>query len=85
MSELLSHVADAYFYVATPSRWPRLARRVFVLTLPLSGPLFLLWWLALPVGGAVALSLWMAVLGLAWVAYPLVLLGQVVLNLWSRP
>lgn len=85
MSELLSHAADAYFYVATPSRWPRPARRAFVLTLPVSGPLFLLWWLALPVGAAVAFFLWVAVLGLAWVAYPFVRLGQIALNLWNRP
>lgn len=81
----LSRLADAYFYVATPSGWPRRTRRAFVLTLPLSAPLLLLWWLALPLGSALAFFLYMAALGVAWCAYPFIALGASIFSLWSRP
>lgn len=77
-----SRVADAYFYVCMPSGWPLTARRAFVLTLPVSGPLLLLWWLALPFGAAIATFVGVGVLGLACLAYPFVRLWEFAAGLW---
>jgi hypothetical protein len=80
--DLLRRMEFGYFYASMPARWPVWARRLFVVTLPVSGPLLLIWWLLLPIGGAVALSLWFLFLGLCWAISPVVMLVQSLVGLW---
>jgi uncharacterized metal-binding protein len=37
---MIELVADVFEYLVAPSTWPKLVRRAFVLTIPLSGPIY---------------------------------------------
>lgn len=50
IADFLDRCADVFFKYAVPPNvmdWPTWARRAFVLTLPVSLPLWLAWWVAL--------------------------------------
>lgn len=51
--------------VFSPSQWPRNWRRAFLLTLPISGPI----WLAVAVISALALGIAVFVIGLPWMLW----------------
>lgn len=56
-------------------RWPRWARRLWLITFPVSGPLLLLAWFALAIFGLVLGFIWISG---AW-------LRDNARSLWSRP
>jgi hypothetical protein len=58
-----------------PSEWPRRLRRIFVLTLPISAPLWGLWY--------VVVTLTLAILVI--VLFPLAILEEWVEKLWKAP
>lgn len=77
------------FIPPDPMEWPRWTRRVFLLTLPVSGPVLVSWWLAFLVALAViglGCLLWAAV---RWVLSQLlggfVWMARAVEALWNGP
>lgn len=72
-----------------PVEWPLWARRVFVLTLPISGPaLVAVWALICAACGAIAVAAVICI-ALTWVitriAAPVIWLWDICCGLWSEP
>jgi hypothetical protein len=70
-----------------PSDWPIWARRAFVLTLPISGPLLMAAWALVGVGMGIAVLAAAAVVILTWigtpVALPIIWLWNACCDLWN--
>ena len=90
IADILDRCSNAFFRYAVPPNvmdWPTWGRRAFVLTLPVSAPLWLAWCAAFFVG-FVALTVGVAMLGLAAfvlmiIASPFLWAFQTVRELWE--
>jgi hypothetical protein len=59
---MISQITDKLMNIVTPSRWPRVARRLFVVFFPITVPLLLAAWVAV-----LGTFIGVCVMGMLWV------------------